>query len=154
MKVLVAYFSQTGKTKSVAEAIFESIGGEKELKKLDEVDSLEGYDLSFIGFPIIAFGPAKEGKEFLEQKAAGKKVALFITHAAPEDQEGVEAWLDKCREAASSAELVGFFHCQGELSEALSFANLAASLVCTRHGAEPPTMEELRAFTARYGLDN
>jgi len=120
MKVLVAYFSQTGKTKSVAEAIFESIGGEKELKKLDEVDSLEGYDLSFIGFPIIAFGPAKEGKEFLEQKAAGKKVALFITHAAPEDQEGVEAWLDKCREAASSAELVGFFHCQGELSEAIA----------------------------------
>ncbi|NPV58706.1 MAG: flavodoxin [Actinobacteria bacterium] len=124
MKVLVAYFSQTGKTKSVAEAIFESIDGEKELKKLDEVDSLEGYDLSFIGFPIIAFGPAKEGKEFLEQKAAGKKVALFITHAAPEDQEGVEAWLDKCREAASSAELVGFFHCQGELSEAIANALL------------------------------
>lgn len=120
MKTLVAYFSQTGKTKSVAEAIYESVEGEKELKTLDEVKSLEGYDLSFIGFPIIAFGPAKEGKEFLEQKASGKKVALFITHAAPEDQEGVEAWLDKCRAAASSAELVGFFHCQGELSEAIA----------------------------------
>ena len=120
MKTLVAYFSQTGKTRSVAEAIYESIEGEKELKTLDEVESLEGYDLAFIGFPIIAFGPAKEGKEFLEQKAAGRKVALFITHAAPEDQEGVEAWLDKCREAASSAELVGFFHCQGELSEAIA----------------------------------
>jgi len=120
MKTLVAYFSQTGKTRSVAEAIYGSIEGEKELKTLDEVESLEGYDLAFIGFPIIAFGPAKEGKEFLEQKAAGRKVALFITHAAPEDQEGVETWLDKCREAASSAELVGFFHCQGELSEAIA----------------------------------
>ncbi len=124
MKTLVAYFSQTGKTKKVAEAIYESIEGDKELKELGEVESLDGYDLSFIGFPIIAFGPAKEGKEFLEEKAAGRKVALFITHAAPEDQEGIEAWLDKCRDAASSAELVGFFHCQGELSEAIANALL------------------------------
>jgi flavodoxin len=124
VKTLVAYFSQTGKTKLVADAIYESIEGEKELKELSEIESLDGYDLSFIGFPIIAFGPAKEGKDFLEQKAAGKKVALFITHAAPEDQEGVDAWLDKCREAAASAELVGFFDCMGELSEAIANALL------------------------------
>jgi len=120
MKILVAYFSQTGKTKMVADAIYESIEGDKELKELSEVESLEGYDLSFIGFPIIAFGPSKDGKEFLEQKAAGKKVALFITHAAPEGQEGIGEWLDKCKEAAASAELVGFFDCMGELSEAIA----------------------------------
>jgi flavodoxin len=122
MKTLVAYFSQTGKTKMVAEAIFESIEGEKELKELSEVESLEGYNLSFIGFPIIAFGPAKDGKEFLEQHAAGKKVALFITHAAPEDQDDVGEWLDRCRKAAASSDLVGFFDCQGELSEAIAEA--------------------------------
>lgn len=122
MKTLVAYFSQTGKTKLVAEAIYESIEGEKELKQLGEVESLEGYDLAFIGFPIIAFGPAREGKEFLEQKAAGRKVALFVTHAAPEGQEGIGEWLERCREAAASAELVGFFDCQGELSEAIAEA--------------------------------
>ncbi|MDI6831662.1 MAG: flavodoxin family protein [Actinomycetota bacterium] len=124
MKVLVAYFSQTGKTRKVAEAIYESIEGERELKELGEVESLEGYDLSFIGFPIIAFGPAKEGREFLEQKAAGKKVALFVTHAAPEDQEGIEAWLEKCREAAALSDLMGFFDCQGELSQAIADALL------------------------------
>ena len=120
MKTLVVYFSQTGQTKKVADAIYESIGGEKELKEMGEVDSLEGYDLSFIGFPIVAFGPAKQGKEFLEQHAAGKKVALFITHAAPEDQEGVDEWLGKCKEAAASADLVGFFDCMGELSEQIA----------------------------------
>ena len=120
MKILVAYHSQTGQTKKVADAIFESIEGDKEIKALSEVESLEGYDLSFIGFPIIAFGPAKEGKDFLEQKADGKKVALFITHAAREDQEGVGEWLDRCKAAAASAELVGFFDCQGELSEAIA----------------------------------
>ena len=120
MKTLVAYFTQTGQTKKVADAIYESIEGDKELKELSEVDSLEGYDLSFIGFPIIAFGPAKDGKEFLEEKAAGKKVALFITHAAPEDQEGIDEWLDKCKAAAAGAELVGFFDCMGELSQQIA----------------------------------
>ena len=122
MKFLVAYLSQTGKTKLVADAIYESIDGDKELLQLSEVESLEGYDLSFIGFPIIAFGPAKDGKEFLEQHVAGKKVALFITHAAPEDQDDVGEWLGKCKEAAASADLVGFFDCQGELSEAIADA--------------------------------
>lgn len=120
MKTLVAYHSQTGQTKKVADAIYESIEGEKEIRPLSEVESLDGYDLSFIGFPINAFNPAKEGKEFLEQHAAGEKVALFVTHAAPEDQEGVGEWLDRCRDAAVSAELLGFFHCQGELSEAIA----------------------------------
>jgi len=120
MKTLVAYFSQTGQTKKVADAIYESIEGDKELKELSEVDSLEGYDVSFIGFPIHAFGPSKDGKEFLEEKAAGKKVALFITHAAPEDQEGIDEWLDKCKAAAAGAELVGFFDCMGELSEQIA----------------------------------
>jgi flavodoxin len=120
MKILVAYLSQTGQTKKVADAIFESIEGDKEIKPLSDVESLEGYDLSFIGFPIIAFGPAKEGKDFLEQKATGKKVALFITHAAPEEQEGIDVWLDKCKDAAAGAELLGFFDCMGELSEAIA----------------------------------
>jgi flavodoxin len=120
MKTLVACFSQTGRTRMVAEAIYEAVAGEKEIKELGEVDSLEGYDLSFIGFPIVAFGPAPQGRDFLEQHAAGAKVALFITHAAPEDQEGVEEWLDKCKDAAAAADLVGFFHCQGELSEQIA----------------------------------
>ncbi len=120
MKTLVAYFSQTGKTKLVAEAIYEAITGDKEIKVLDEVDSLDGYDLCFVGFPVIAFGPASQGKEFLEAHAAGKKVALFITHASPEDQEGLDEWLDKCREAAAAADVVGMFDCMGELSEQIA----------------------------------
>ncbi len=120
MKTLVAYVSQSGNTRKVAEAIYGEIPGEKELRELSEVESLDGYDLSFIGFPIIAFGPENSAKEFLAARAAGKKVALFITHAAPEDQEGVGEWLDKCREAASGAALAGLFDCQGELAEGIA----------------------------------
>jgi len=49
MKVLVAYVSRTGNTKKVAEAIFQGMQEEKEIKELQNVGNLEGYDLTFIG---------------------------------------------------------------------------------------------------------
>lgn len=118
MKVLVAYVSRTGNTKKVAEVIFGEIQAQKDIKELKDVNSLEGYDLTFIGFPIENYGPAKEAKDFLEKHAKSKKVALFITHAAPEDSgEFLKEWLEKCRSAAAGADLVGVFDCQGELAQ-------------------------------------
>lgn len=124
VKALVAYFSQTGNTKKVAEAIFDELPGEKELKDIAELSDLEGYDLLFFGFPVIAFGAAPPAKEFLEQHAAGKKVALFVTHAAPEEEAEQEGWLQTCRDAAGNAELVAFFDCQGALAEPVAEALL------------------------------
>jgi len=120
MKTLVTYFSQTGKTKLVAEAVYGAVEGEKDLRPMEGVASLEGYDLVFVGFPVIAFGPAPQAKEFLKKHGAGKKVALFITHAAPEGDEKLMEWLAKCREAAAGADLLGMFDCQGELSEQIA----------------------------------
>lgn len=117
MKVLVAYMSRTGNTKKVAENIFQEIQGEKEIKEIKDVASLEGYDFAFVGFPIENFGPAKDAKDFLEKHAKGKKVALFITHAAPEYAEFLPEWLAKCKEAAAGVDLVGLFNCQGELAQ-------------------------------------
>jgi flavodoxin len=120
MKVLVAYFSQTGQTKKVADAIFETLDVDKELAELDKVESLDGYDLTFVGFPIIAFGPAPQGRDFLQANAAGNKLAIFVTHAAPQGEEGIDEWLDKCRDAAAGGELLGLFDCRGELSEQIA----------------------------------
>lgn len=117
MKVLIAYHSVSGNTKKVAEAIFKEIKAEKEILPLIEVKDLKGYDLSFIGFPIHAYGPSKDAKEFLEKKVAGKDIALFITHSAPEDEPLLQSWLAACRIAASGANILGLFHCQGELAQ-------------------------------------
>ncbi len=119
MRVLVAYLSQTGNTRRVAEAIYEEIEAEKEIKPLSEVESLEGYDLAFIGFPIHASKPAAEAKAFLEEKARGKKVAVFVTHAAPEGHEETQRYLENCRASLNEADLVGMFDCQGELAQAI-----------------------------------
>jgi flavodoxin len=120
MKVLVAYMSQTGNTKKVAEAIFEEIHAEKEIKELKDLDGLEGHDLYFVGCPIQGYGPAHPAKVFLEQHTAGKDIVLFITHASPEDSEHLPPWLDACRAAAAGANIVGLFNCRGELDEKVS----------------------------------
>jgi len=116
MTVLVAHASKTGNTKKVAEAIFGEIQGDKEIKRISEVDSLEGYDLAFLGFPVHAEGPAKQAKAFLERQTKGHTIALFITHAAPEDAEELPSFLAKFRDAAAGATLLGMFDCQGQLS--------------------------------------
>jgi flavodoxin len=119
MKTLVAYFSQTGNTRQLAEAIYEVIPGDKEMASIGELEDLEGYDLIFYGFPIQAMNPAKDAADFLGQGGAGKKIALFVTHGAPEDAERVGPWLEGSRDlvTAVGAELMGLFNCQGEASQ-------------------------------------
>jgi flavodoxin len=117
MRVLVAYMSKTGNTKKVAEAIFEGISDQKEIQPIDEVDSIEGYDLAFLGFPVLGMGPDKKAAKLLEKHCInGRKVALFITHASPEDAEDLPPMLDKFRQAAAGANIIDMFDCQGELA--------------------------------------
>lgn len=116
MKILVVYMSPTGNTKKVAESIFKEITETKHIMNLSAINSLDDYDFTFIGFPIHAFGPVKEGKEFLEKKARGKKVALFVTHGVHEKHKNLNKWLGRCRAAAAGAKLAGMFNCQGEVA--------------------------------------
>jgi flavodoxin len=118
VKVLVTYMSKTGNTKKVAEAIFEEIIDEKEIRSIDEVDSIEGYDVAFLGFPIHMEGPDKKAARLLEKHCIdGRRVVLFITHAAPEDSQELPAMLDKFRQAARGANIVDMFDCQGQLDK-------------------------------------
>jgi len=120
VKVLVAYMSKTGNTKKVAEAIFESISDEKEITRIEDIDSVEGYDVVFLGFPIHGEGPDKNTVRLLQKhRVQGRKVALFITHAAPEGDvsKELQEWLEKFRQAAGRANIVGLFDCQGQLAK-------------------------------------
>jgi menaquinone-dependent protoporphyrinogen IX oxidase len=118
VKVLVAYMSKTGNTKKVAEAIFEEIRDEKEIRPIDEVDSVEGYDVAFLGFPIHMEGPDKKAARLLEKHCiSGRNVVLFITHAAPEDSQDLPPALEKFRKAARHANIVDMFDCQGQLDK-------------------------------------
>jgi flavodoxin len=120
MKILVTYVSRTGQTKKVAQAIFGEIKGAKEIKELEQVNSLDGYDLAFVGFPIEAYSAAKPAAEFLQKHTAGRRIALFITHASPEDSPNLAPWLASCKALAGQAKVVSVFNCQGELSEQIA----------------------------------
>ncbi|MDR2618653.1 MAG: carbohydrate kinase [Treponema sp.] len=56
------------------------------------------------------------------------------------------AWLELKRKMSRSA-LANLT--DTELYDALFFANKAAALVCSRHGAEPPTLKEVETFTPK-----
>jgi len=117
MKVLVSFVSWTGNTKRIAEAIFQGIAGEKEIKPFEEITDTAPYDLVFVGFPIHGFGePAEEAVHFLSERCVGKKVALFVTHAAPEESAYVPPWLEACKEAARSSHLLGLRDFQGQIA--------------------------------------
>ncbi len=135
MKVIVVYMSQTGNTKKVAEVIFQEIQTKKDIKELKDIKNLKGYDFTFIGFPMHYGGPAKPALNFLEKQVQGKKIAMFVTHATREDSEALQKWLAKCKKAATGANLVGFFNCQGKLvNERLEKARSFAKKVIRKIG--------------------
>jgi flavodoxin len=122
MKVLVAYMTSTGNTKKIAEAIYGEITAEKEIRPIGEVQDIGTYDLTFLGFPTHGYGPDKKTKEFLARHCInGRKVALFVTHGAPENEPEVSEWMDKFKQAAAGAEIVGSFDCQGKLAKGVKF---------------------------------
>ena len=135
MKALVCFFSKTGNTRKVAQALFETLPCQKDLLALEAVPGLEGYDLVFLGFPVWELGPAGPALEFLENKVAGARLALFVTHAMPsEGDPGVRKLLDRilgrCRRSAQGAQVLGLFHCRGALS-----AETAEQLEASGHPA-------------------
>lgn len=131
MKVLVTFFSQSGNTEKIAEAIWEeaSQANQADLKKLEDVAvaDLAGYDFIFIGSPLHAANLAEPVKGFLKsiQGVAGQKMAGFITHFAPAypDQD-MDAFTEPiktiCKE--KGIEYKGCFDCQGALIESLHAA--------------------------------
>ncbi len=117
MKTLVAYLSKTGNTKKVAQAIFGELEGEKDIQPIGKVESAAGYDVVFLGFPVQGEGPDPNTVKLLEKHCVpGRKVALFITHASPEDAPELPQALEKFYTAAGRADIVGKFDCQGQLA--------------------------------------
>jgi flavodoxin len=83
MKTCVLYFSRTGNTKRMAEAIAESTKAPAFDMTSSDPSVAEGFDLLIVGTPVEGFRPAKETVDFVERlpKTEGKRAILFCTHA-------------------------------------------------------------------------
>jgi flavodoxin len=158
-KTLVTYFSRTGNTRKVAEAIFEEIAGDKNLKPMAEVEDLAPYQNFFVGFPVQTHSVPYEAEVFLKKIPEGKKVALFSTHGSMTGSSLSREALEYASVLVSKAKLVGTFSCRGKVSmkalevlmrspEHEAWADMAAS--AATHPDEHD-LAEARAF-ARWAM--
>ena len=106
-KVAVIYWSGTGNTKMMAEAVSEgakNAGADVSLLNVSETNAAEAasFDVLALGCPAMG-GEVLEEMEFepffteLESKLSGKKVALFGSYGWG-DGEWMHNWEDKCKE--------------------------------------------------------
>jgi flavodoxin len=75
MKPCVVYFSRTGNTKRMAEAISEATGAPVFSMTSSEPSVVVDFDLLIVGTPVEGFRPANETVAFVERlpKTEGKK---------------------------------------------------------------------------------
>jgi flavodoxin len=134
MKALIAYFTQTGNTKIVAEVIHEvlSAHGHADISTVRKVnpDTLNEYDLIVVGAPCHDSDLALPVKGFLERLPDSPvfKLAGFFTHATyTRDRDGrdgelFDTWAGRClpsfEKACKDKNIIflGCFNCMGKAS--------------------------------------
>jgi len=82
MKTCVVYFSRTGNTKRLAQAIADTANAPIFDMAATQPSAIEDFDLLIIGTPVEGSSPAKEASAFIESmpKMEGKKAILFCTN--------------------------------------------------------------------------
>jgi flavodoxin len=135
VKILVAYYSETGNTAQIASAIHrqaEAQGHETHLQPVGDLaaSALNAYDLVFLGSACHHADLARPVKQLLDQipDAPAFKLAGFATHSAPLPEGGewhrqhYERWASRCVQSFQQAshekdiDLLGYFGCQGAAS--------------------------------------
>ena len=117
MKALVAYYSDTGNTKKVADAIYEAIDCDKEIKPVQDVQSMSGYDIIFCGFPVHAHSVPGKGAEFIKKLPERQKVAFFSTHGSLRGGQLPKQAFEHAISLAVKANILGHFGCRGQVNQ-------------------------------------
>jgi flavodoxin len=116
MKALVTYYSDTGNTKKVAEAIYEGISeAKKDIMPLNEVDGVDEYDLLFCGFPVQAHSVPGKAAAFIKKLPEGTNIAFFATHGSLRGGELAIAAFYEATQLASPLNVLGTFGCRGQV---------------------------------------
>jgi len=132
MKILIAYYSETGNTAQVARAIGDEAASQGHEVTLSDVgaitaDTLSAYDLVFLGSACHDADLARPVKQVLDgiPTSPSFKLAGFATHSSllPEggdrQRELYERWASGCQrsfhQASQEKEIafLGYFGCQG-----------------------------------------
>lgn len=117
MKALVTYYSDTGNTEKLARAIHEAIHFEKEIKPMSDVQSTDGCDILFCGFPVHAQSLPRKAQDFIKSLPAGRKVAFFSTHGSLRGGQLPRQAFEHALGLAAKAVVLGHFGCRGQVRQ-------------------------------------
>lgn len=120
MKTLIAFSSETGNTKKLAQEIYNTIDGDKFVGEFVEIQNKNGFDIIYIGFPIHNFGPSEKAKDFISQIDENQKVVLFATHAMQTESPMNNKQIENCKKAAEHLKVLDIYTCRGEMSESVA----------------------------------
>jgi flavodoxin len=83
MNCCVVYFSRTGNTKRLAQAIAEAVNAPIFDIASTGPSAIQSFDLLILGTPVEGFRPARETMAFTESlsRVEGKKAILFCTYS-------------------------------------------------------------------------
>jgi len=116
MKSLIVYSSQSENTKKLADAIYKNLDGGKDIFPVDEAPSTEGYDLTFVGFWLMAGKPDPKSSEYLEKTGKDDRLFFFATHGAAAGSDHVKNAVNQATGLTNGSEIAGVFTCQGEVN--------------------------------------
>jgi flavodoxin len=120
MKALVTYYSETGNTEKLAQAVFEGIERmDKEILPIQEVDKVDDYDIIFCGFPVHASSVPGKAEALLRKIPEGKKLALFGTHGSLRGGQLAVTAFYYAMSLAPHATVIGTFGCRGKVKPSL-----------------------------------
>jgi flavodoxin len=118
MKALVTYYSESGNTEKLANAVFEGIEhAEKGILPVQEVSNLDSYDLILVGFPVKSHSVPGKVKAVVKKIPDGKNVAFFSTHGSLRGGElAITAFYDALV-LAKHVRILGTFGCRGKVKQ-------------------------------------
>lgn len=116
MNILVAYYSETGNTRKVAEAIFAGLRHTRKLLlPIDQALDLAAYDLIFCGFPVQHHSLPAKVAHFMKEVPAGRKIALFATHGSLRGGEKALSAFYAALSLLQGRTVIGTFGCRGHV---------------------------------------
>jgi len=120
MKALVTYFSESGNTERVAQAIYEGIeGDQKKISPLGQFQDIADFEIVFVGFPVHASSVPGQAEKFIKTIPEGKMLALFATHGSFRGGQLAITAFYHAMSLAPKATVLGTFGCRGEVKSQL-----------------------------------
>jgi flavodoxin len=119
MKALITYYSDTGNTEKVAQAIADAVDFDKDVRKISDVADWTGYDIVFIGFPVHAHSVPEKAAAQIAKIPQGRKVAFFSTHGSLRDGILPKQAFEHALGLAQKLTVLGHFGCRGKVAEVI-----------------------------------